>query len=130
MSVRLEVQLDRERYTPGDTVRGTILVLEGGGSRGLEARLEYVEQTEDYSEVATSVPSGPLHAGDLSSGMSFEFELRLPEDAFPAHRSDHDELYWQVDVKSDELGPDTHLRRRIEVEARPGPGAEGAGAET
>ena len=30
-------------------------------------------------------------------------------------RSEHGELYWEIDVKSDEMGPDTHLRRRIEV---------------
>jgi hypothetical protein len=118
VSARFQLDLDRERYTPGDTIRAKILVLEGGGSRSLEALLEYNEETEDgYSAVATSISSGQIHAGDLATGMSFDFELALPEDAFPNYRSEHGELYWQVDVRSAELGRDTHDRRRIEVES-------------
>lgn len=123
MSPRFQLQLDRERYRPGDTIRGTILVLEGGSSRSLEVLLEYNEKTEDYLEVATSISSGPLHAGDLAKGTSFDVELALPEDAFPNYRSEHGELYWQLDIKSDEFGRDTHERSRIEVEPahRPAP---------
>ena len=118
MSPGLHVQLEEERYTGGDTVKGTILVTEGGGSRSLEIRLEFVEETDDYLEVPTSVSSGPLHAGDLVPGMSFEFALALPPHALPGYSSEHGELYWRVDAKSDELGNDTHEIRRIEVEPR------------
>lgn len=116
MSPRFQLQLDRERYAPGDTVKGTILVTEGGSSRALEACLEYTEETADYSEVALSIPSGPLHEGDLTAGTSFEFELALPPDALPSYKSRHGELYWELDVKSDESGRDTHERRRIAVD--------------
>lgn len=115
MSPELELRLDRERYAPGDSIRGTIHVLEGGRSRSVEALLNHNEKTEDYAAVATSVSSGPLQAGDLATGTSFEFELALPPDAFPNYRSEHCELYWELDIKSEELGPDTHRRRRIEV---------------
>ena len=116
MSPRFQLQLDQERYAPGEAIRGTIVVLEGGGSRSLEVLLEYNEKTEDYSEIATSVSTGQLHAADLTTGMSFDFELALPLDAFPNYRSEHGELYWELDVKSDEFGSDTHTRRRIDVE--------------
>lgn len=119
MSPRFELQLDRERYPPGDAIKGTVLVVEGGGSRFLEALLEYKEETDDYLEVATSISSGPLHEGDLTTGTSFEFELVLPPDALPNYKSDHGELFWEVDVRSDELARDTHERQRIEVEAAP-----------
>jgi hypothetical protein len=115
VSPRFQLQLDRERYAPGDTIKGTILVLEGGGSRALEALLEYHEETSDYSEVALSIPSGPLHEGELTAGTSFVFELGLPPDALPNYKSRHGELYWELDVKSDESGRDTHERRRIEI---------------
>jgi hypothetical protein len=118
MSVRLQLELERERYEPGDAVRGTIVLLEGGGSRSLEALLQYKEETADYAEVAISIPSGRLHEGDLVSGASFEFGLNLPPDALPNYRSEHGELYWEVDAKSDEPGRDTHDCRRIEVEPR------------
>ena len=118
MSPRFQLQLDRQRYAPGEMVKGTILVLEGGAARALEAQLEYKEESPDYSEVAVSIPSGTLHDGDLTEGTSFEFELTLPPDALPSYNSRHGELYWVVDVKSDEVALDTHERCRIEVEAR------------
>jgi hypothetical protein len=88
MSPRFELQLDRERCAPGETIRGTIRVLEGSRSRSLQVLLEYKEETEDYAAVATGVSSGPLHTGDLTTGMSFRFELTLPLDAFPNWRSE------------------------------------------
>jgi hypothetical protein len=33
--------------------------------------------------------------------------------------TEHGELYWEVDAKSDEFGGDTHDRRRIEIELPP-----------
>jgi len=119
MSPRFQVQLEREHYTPGDTVKGTVVILEGGGSRSFEVSLEYHEKTDDYSEVASSISSGPLRQGDLTTGTSFEFELPLPPDAPPNYRSMHGELYWELDVKSDEAGRDTHERRRIEIDPAP-----------
>jgi hypothetical protein len=119
MSPRFQLQLERQRYAPGETVKGTILILEGGASRALEAQLEYKEESPDYSEVAVSIPSGALHDGDLTEGTSFEFGLTLPPDALPSYNSRHGELYWEVDAKSDEAGRDTHERQRIEVESGP-----------
>jgi len=116
LSPRLELRVDRERYAPGDTVTGTVAVLEGGRSRALEVLLQYNERTEDYAAVAVSVSSGPLQAGDLATGSAFAFRLALPPDALPNHRSDHGELYWELDAKSEERGADTHERRRIDVE--------------
>ncbi len=112
---RLQVRLERDRYSPGDPVRGTVDVVEGGASRSLEARLDYVEETDDYSAVATSVTGGALHEGDLSAGMSFDFELALPADALPNVGSTHGRLFWQLDVKSNRRGRDAHERRRLEV---------------
>jgi hypothetical protein len=119
VSPRFQLQLDRERCAPGETVRGTIQVREGGRSRSLEAMLQYKEETDDYLEVPNSISSGVLHEGDLATGTSFEFELLLPEDALPSYKSEHGELYWEVSVKSDEFGRDTYERRRIEIEPAP-----------
>jgi hypothetical protein len=118
MSPAFQLQLEGGWYTAGETVTGTILVTEGGGSRSLEARLEFVEETDDYLEVPISISSGPLHMGDLAQGMSFEFALTLPPGALPSYASEHGELYWRIDATSDELGNDTHEIRRIGVEPR------------
>ncbi len=114
MSPAFELQLDRERLAPGEPVAGTVLVTEGGGSRALEVVLAFHEKSPDYEEVPVS-QSQALHTGDVQTGQSLAFALELPADALPGYRSEHGELYWEVDVKSDEMGPDTHLRRRIEV---------------
>jgi hypothetical protein len=70
--------------------------------------------------VAISIPSGRLHEGDLTTGTSFEFALTLPPEALPNYKSEHGELYWEVDAKSNEVGRDAHDRRRIKLE-RPHP---------
>jgi hypothetical protein len=114
VSPAFELQLARERFAPGEPVAGTVLVTEGGGSRVLEVVLAFNEKSPDYEETPVSTTQA-LHTGDVQTGQSLAFSLDLPADALPGHRSEHGELYWEIDVKSDEMGPDTHLRRRIEV---------------
>jgi hypothetical protein len=126
MSPKLQLDLERTHFAPGETVKGTIVVLEGGTSRSLEAVLTYNETTADYSEVAISIPSGPLHEGDLTEGSSYGFELPLPLDALPNYQSGHGALHWEVDTCSDELGRDTLASARIEVEPPQHPPSDGA----
>ena len=115
MSPSFELQLDRASFQPDDGVAGTVVVIEGGRSRSLEVQLGFVEETDDYLEVATSISTGHLHEGRLEAGTSFRFELALPPDALPNFVSRHGQLYWRLDVKSDERGRDSHELRRIDV---------------
>jgi hypothetical protein len=106
VSLRLELELARDSFRPGESLAGAVLVAEGGGSRALEAALVFHEKSPDYEEAPVTVSR----------------ELQLPDTAVPGYRSEHGELYWELDVKSDEAGFDTHVRRRIEV--LPSPRAE------
>jgi hypothetical protein len=118
--VKLEVQLDRERYSPGDTVSGTVLVLEGGASRKLEVSLEFREEAEDgYEDTPLRVPGGELHASDLAMGASYQFAIALPADALPNLKTEHGKLWWEVDARSDERGRDTHERKTFAVLTQP-----------
>jgi hypothetical protein len=117
VSPAFDVQLERDRFAPGERVAGTVLVTEGGGSRTLDVTLAFHEKSPDYEETPVSVTQA-LQTGDVQTGQSLAFALELPEDALPGHRSEHGELFWELDVKSDEMGPDTHVRRRIEVTVR------------
>jgi hypothetical protein len=120
--VKLEVQLDGEAYAPGETVTGSVLVLEGGGSRSLDVSLHFRERTsEDDEHTPVTLSGGELHAGDLTTGASYPFGIQLPPDALPNFKSKHGELFWEVDARSDERGRDTHARKRIDV-AVPPPG--------
>ena len=116
MSPSFELQLDRERHEPGGAVAGTVVVLEGGRSRSLEVQLAYIEETDDYLEVATTLTTGHLHEGELETGATYRFELALPPDALPNFTSENGQLYWRLDVKSDERGRDSHERCRIVVD--------------
>lgn len=117
--MRFEIQLDGERYAPGDTVSGSAFVLEGGGSRRLDVSLDFRERAEDdYEDTPLRLPGGELHTGALTTGASYPFAIALPDDALPSFKSQHGELWWEVDARSDERGQDTHERRRIEVVAR------------
>ena len=115
MSPRLRIDLEREDFRLGDTIKGTVVALAGGDSRSLRVWLEYREKTKDYKEVAASVEHSTLNEGPIAEGASFDFELTLPADGYPNYKSEHGELWWEVGVKSDERGRDTHERRRIEV---------------
>jgi hypothetical protein len=119
VSVQLDVRLDRRRYVPGDVVRGTVLVREGGPSRALTVLLEYHERTRDYDEVADRVTTGPIHTGDLETGETLTFELAIPPHAFPNCESPNGALHWQLDVWSDERGRDTHEQRLLVVDPAP-----------
>ncbi len=119
MSVQLDLRLDRRRYVPGDVVRGTILVREGGPSRSVSVLLEYYERTRDASAIAQQLTTGPIHTGDLETGQSLTFELTLPPNAFPNCESSNGALSWELDVWSDARGRDTHERRLLVVDAAP-----------
>lgn len=123
MSPAFQLQLERERFAPGERVAGAVLVTEGGGSRGLAVTLAFHETSPDYDETPVSSTQA-LHTGDLEAGQSLAFAFELPPDALPGIRSEHGELYWELDVKSDETGPDTHERRRIEVVVQAAPEEE------
>jgi hypothetical protein len=118
--MKLELQLDGERYAPGDSVTGNVLVVEGGDSRKLEVSLNFRERTsEDDEHTPVTLSGGELHAGDLTTGASYPFAIQLPPDALPNFKSKHGELFWEVDARSDERGRDTHERKRIEVAVVP-----------
>ena len=118
MSPQLELLLDTETGAPGDTVHGTVVVVEGGKSRSLTASLEYHESSEDFHRVARTVSVVTLHDGELVAGSRFPFALVLPADALPDYKSAHGELAWKVHAESDELGRDTHVRHRVAVSLR------------
>ncbi len=116
MRLQLDLELDSQAVGPGATVSGSVLVLEGGATRSLIASLEFHEHSASGgNKVVTSSSTDLLHEGELAAGMRFPFTLVLPGDALPSYRSENCELYWEVHVRSDELGFDTHVRKRVLV---------------
>ena len=102
-------------FRPGDWVRGQVAVLAGGGSRSLSVSVHFRERTRDYSATAATYGGAPLHEGDLTPGASYDFAVQLPPDALPSFSTANGDLFWEVEARSDELGPDTAVTQRIEV---------------
>ncbi|MDQ3610064.1 MAG: hypothetical protein M4D85_00415 [Actinomycetota bacterium] len=115
MSPSFELRLDAERYKAGDRVAGTVVAIAGGRSDSLQVHLDFVEKTDDYLDVASTISSGHLCQGDLQTGDWFRFEIALPPDALPNYSSSHGQLYWRVHVQCARRGRDSHELRRIDV---------------
>jgi hypothetical protein len=110
----LMVQLERQSWAPGESVRGWARVLAPFDCRKLEAALEFREWSEDYNEVSTRL-AVPLHSGPAQPGQWWYFELPVPPDAPAGFRSPHGGVYWQVDLKADQPGFDIHASQAIDV---------------
>lgn len=114
--MKLALELDSDRVATGDRVAGRVDVLEGGPSRSLTLELTFHERTRDYS--AASVGSSlVLHEGELADGQTFDFGFTMPDEAPPSLKTEHSELWWQLDARSNHPGFDTHATRRLEVVA-------------
>lgn len=119
MSLRIEVLVGDEVHRPGGTVRGDLLVVEGGRSRSLEVRLQYREVVRAFQHDAVSCGPQRLHEGDLRTGQQFPFALQLPPSALPGHTDSIGSLGWFVVARSDEPGLDTLAYGPIVVEVPP-----------
>jgi hypothetical protein len=112
--VKFELELDSDRVKLGDHVHGRVKVVEGGESRSLVLTLNFYEKSRDYVVLASS-SSVVLHEGDVLTGHAYDFDFTFPADVPPSTKTKNGELYWEVDVKSDEPGLDSYLSRRLEV---------------
>ena len=113
----LRIVLNSDVFCPGETVEGRVHVTGGGGSRSLEVLLRFIEQSPDYRTVARTVSGAVFHSGELETGQVVDFSIELPADALPNASSEHAELYWELEVRSDELGLDSRARKAVEVVA-------------
>ena len=112
--MKLELVLQSDHVKPGGEVAGHIDVAEGGASRSLTLTITFNEKTRDYS--ATPYSSGfVVHEGDVKAGESYTFSFTLPATAPTSAKTKNGELYWQLEVTSDEQGLDSHSKQRLEV---------------
>ena len=112
--VRLELRLERDRYAPGDTVRGSAAVAEGGGAGEIRVWLSFHERSGEYEAVTMTLPGGSLEA-QLAPGSAHGFAIELPADAPPSYIARHGALWWTVDAEVGGEASGGAVRRRIEV---------------
>ena len=112
--MKIELELQSDHIRPGGDVAGHVNVVEGGESRSLTLTVSFYEKTRDYFVPAYG-SSFVVHEGDVKAGESYEFSFTLPVEAPTSAKTKNGELYWELEVKSDEHGLDTHAKRRLEV---------------
>jgi hypothetical protein len=117
---KLEIQLQRDSYAPGDRVHGWVRVVEGGASRGVEVSLRYQEKTDEFTGSVIGVPPVTVHQGELGEGESYEFTLQLPSDALPAYSNALGQMWWELIARSAQAGRDVVASRAIEVSVQTG----------
>jgi hypothetical protein len=116
MRLRIKTELGFGRkFAPGDPVRGTVEVAEGGDARELSVRLVYREASPDYSGEVFEAGATVLAQGDLKADASYDFTFQLPPDALPNFASAHGALAWVLEAKVDRQGKDTLERESIKV---------------
>jgi hypothetical protein len=107
--------LERQRYAPGEVVRGYVDVREHIDGRSLSVGLHYAEETSDYKGAHYRPTTQTLHEGPVGMGSRHDFELTLPPDAMPAFRAKSSAVWWEVVASVDKRGFDKHVRLRIDV---------------
>lgn len=116
MSGHFAIKPDRDSYRAGDTVAGTVEVLEAVAAKSLALALEYRDWTQDYAAIGRTVAlDAPLHNGDLEAGMSFPFTVELPADAWPNHTGTFGSTSWGLHVHAVRTGPDVNVWLPIRV---------------
>ncbi len=120
--MRLELELERKRYEPGETLHGKVFVIRGGRARRLEALLSYCDASPHFSSVALTLPPAVMHEGSPATGDFFSFAIPIPPDAPPTDRvrKIDGRLYWELDVHCARWGLDVHETREIVVLGKPG----------
>ena len=107
--------MERERYLPGETVRGTVVVPEGIGVEGIDVSLNFRERSTEYEAITVTIPSGRLDEGDPAPGGGHRFAIELPDDALPSQSGRHGALSWTVDATMSGSSVDRVVSARIEV---------------
>jgi hypothetical protein len=118
MSLKLEIQLEKDAYAPGEEVQGVINVLEGDTARYVEVSISQIEVTSDYTDVVRSLPLGTVHTGDLHAGMSIPFSGPLPPDAEP-NIVGPGSIIWRALVDVDRRGFDKAVAAPISIASAP-----------
>jgi hypothetical protein len=123
----LEIRLERARYAPGETVRGSVVPIEGGDPGELQVWLSFHERSTEYEAVRATIPGEILGPGGRAGG-GHRFEIDLPRDARPSLASRHGELWWAVAAARRNPESGEVVTRRIEVQ-HPRATAESVAAE-
>jgi hypothetical protein len=116
VSPKFSIALDRPSVAPGGEVVGRVRVLEGSRSRRLSVALRYRDATADYRGWSIEIPGPTLHEGAFEAPAEYPFAIPLPADALPPLRGAHGRTWWEIEARSDELGPDAVARVEVTVD--------------
>ena len=115
--MKLALALDGEVVAPGERLTGRVEVSEGGKSRSLAVIVRFCGRSPSYVAVPFE-DTRVVHQGKITAGQAVPVEYDVPESALPSVKSEHAELYWEIEAISDEPGLDSHASRVFRVVLR------------
>lgn len=112
----LDLRLERARFGPGETVRGSVLVVDGAGGR-TEARiaLSLRERSTRYEAVAARLEGDRVVAIELAVGSEARFEIAIPAQAQPSLVTPHGGIWWTVEALAMDSDAPPLVSRGIEI---------------
>jgi len=118
--LELKLELDKNVYNIGDTIRGTISVNRLNPDidiRALEIMLTSTEKaTASNRIVATTMYENRHKITDWKEKQNCPFEINIPQDIIKSYRGRYSEIIWEVKAKIDRpLSQDLNAVAMIEV---------------
>lgn len=114
----MNMLLDEEEYTPGDSVRGTLTFSSDFMDADLTVYLVFLTKSKGYD--VTEVEEVIAHVKDnFYTGSAFPFSCSIPEERLPSLRTNHSRIWWVVRaVLSRRFAFTKVVEREIQVNAR------------
>jgi len=118
--LELKLELDKNVYNIGDTIRGTISVNRLNPDidiRALEIMLTSTEKaTASNRIVVTTMYENRHKITDWKEKQNCPFEINIPQDIIKSYRGRYSEIIWEVKAKIDRpLSQDLNAVAMIEV---------------
>jgi hypothetical protein len=95
-SEHLDMVLQRDTYSPGDTVSGTLYFLEDFSDADITVYLVFVVKSEDIKGEHEIVMV--QRHDNFCRGSSFPFSFQIPETGYPAVETKNTKMWWLVRV--------------------------------
>jgi hypothetical protein len=113
----VKLTIERDRFVPGDRVRGRVHV-EKGGLQEIQVGLLFREEVPDLDATTRQVLAPDFEgSGDIPAGAVLPFEIEVPADAPPNFKTKHAELFWEVVAATDRVGADSPVSQKVEIRA-------------
>lgn len=116
--IRLNLEGDKNTFSPGDTIKGKLTVENSGGKRINNAKiiLSGIESVSASDSSKISTIEEYDQRVQFKEGDSVPFEIQIPEEVKRSYRAVYSKYYWEIALKVDIAGgSDLHTWTNIQI---------------